>query len=153
MGMDVRANVIYGFAIHGEGFDYEKPECPENVKEDWEKVYAEKRGVADPFIDDETYGRSPENKAACSQYWTAQREVLKTAKGEIEIEGDLCGGCTTSYVTHKNMNISCNWDGATEITPEQVTPKPEWREELQAFCEFMNIPWQEPKMMIICSAG
>ncbi len=152
MGMDARANVIFGFAIGGEGYDYEAPQCPEDVLEDWEDVYATKKGLVDPYVDDETYEK-PENKAACSQYWRDKDALVKTAKGEIEIEGDLCGGCMTSYVTHKDMNISCNWDGPTTIAPEQVTLKPEWREELQAFCELMNIPWQEPKMMIICSAG
>lgn len=153
MGCSPDASVIYGFAIGGEGYDCEAPQCPEDVLEDWESVYAARTGLVDPFVDDETYERSPKNKEACKQHWTDEREAVKDAKCNFASDGDMCSGYTTTYITHKDLNIRCDWDRPTEITPEQITPKPEWYQEMKDFCEFMGIPWQEPKVIIVCSYG
>lgn len=132
MGCDARAKVIYGFPIYGEGTT---AHCPKDVEENWKRAYAAKKGSSDP------------------DSWEEQSNHAKNAPVAVHYEGDLSSDVTTAYLTHKAAVISCDWDGPTEITPEMITPKPQWDVDLLEFCELMEIPWQKPKTMIICSMG
>lgn len=132
MGMDVSADIIYGFPVGGEWTPESDEVVPEEgLIEDIEAIYATKMGV-DP--------------AEAWKHW-------RNAPAEIVSAGSLSGGCSTQYLTLRAALIAGTWDGPTILSAEMMQVKPEWEQELRSFCELMGIPWQKPQRMLICSAG
>lgn len=149
MGSDAQAKFIYGFPVGGEGFNNDNIEpLDDNFIAKLEDLFVAKHGVVEPA------GKYENNKDAFKEYWTKRRNFVKqNMKATIEYEGDLCNSVGTDYLCHVDSVTRMDWESPTEITPEIVTAKANWRQELLDFCILMGITWQEPKMLCICSYG
>lgn len=145
MGNSADADVIYGFVIGGEGYPGDDP-----FSSDWEERYADACGYPEPTI---PYESSSQAKAEHRAYWDKKHDLVEAAKCEVVSEGSMSDGYTTEYVTHRGPLTRCSWDSPTELDLQKITPKPEWDKELREFCDVLGIPWQQPKLMIICSYG
>lgn len=123
MGSRPSANIFYGLAA----------ESAEELPNDIEDAFAEKKGVLDDY--------------------TAKMKLLKETGIEIILEGATSGGDFTSYIAIEESVIHGDWDGPTPVNLEKLHFKEGWRSRLKEFCDFMGFEWKEPRLIMTCAYG
>lgn len=147
MGDSASGHIGFGFKFEKD--DYEYPEAVQAVV-GWnvESVYTEKKGLVSPPFDDKCRGPVWDK-------WREEREKLwKEANVVIEKGGfGQDDGQTDYYLLVRESHIAIDWEKEEVFDPEQLKEKPHWRQQLKDFCEFMEVPYSEPRHMAFVYYG
>jgi hypothetical protein len=149
MGCDADAFLYYGFNFADDDkYDEEKPSWLEDQRGDKEVFYASKHGVVDDsglFTKEGGYAvrQGQPGHAEADKKWHAwldkKNELWKNAGADINFFGSDDGQTHFVYI----KMIKADWSESTvveclpEVTPAEI-------DKLKAFCEIMEIKWQEP---------
>lgn len=151
MGSSADAHVFFGFTFHDE--DDPKRDFEAFDPSDWQEVYAAKKGVVNDsgmFNSEGGYALkdgTPEFKAARAKldaFYEAKHVLLKALPFRIDHYGYSDGG--GKYYVHLSRahQSAIDWD-AKELEVPFTRIKEYEKADMKAFCELMEIPWQEPK--------
>lgn len=124
MGRDLTVTFFYGFDLP-EGHSYLQGKY-------WEDVYVAKKGLVDPHDGKDYFAWDQLKKSlrdACPV------SITECGVGEPYAEYLYLKGTTTE---------ACNG----ECAPVKLDLPPDADKLIREFCEFMEIPWQQPKWMI-----
>jgi hypothetical protein len=149
MGVSTDAYLFWGFSGDDYtcwaniGLSYDDPAyAPEgdeaDALDDWEEIYAERKGVLLPTM---PFSKEPEVEKVYHAFWDAKHRLIKEC------------GCKIDYHCHSNYGIpfvaiSDSITCACRGEPKEIILleiKPEWEMKLREFCDVMGIQWQEPK--------
>ena len=134
MGVSTNGILFYGFPLDEET----------SYIDDWEDIYTEKKGVVVPIE-----SISEAEDGVYSSYWAAQREKIKEAECEV---GTYCSGeYPMLYVAISSSHKVAYRGDAVRI--ESLEIQSDWREKLEAFCEVMEILWEEPGWYLVSYVG
>lgn len=133
MGKAPRADIIYGFSSISQG------------------------SVEDGFLpyDPDTYATLYEPYDFGEDGWPAEYKRRTDGK-DVEESGCIIGihGYSDDpgyYVGIKASHISGDWDSETTLNPEHFATMHSWDAKLAEFCKVMDIPYQQPKWIMLCS--
>lgn len=164
MGQSTDAILFFGF-VWDEETRYpwnigRESDDEENDDDDWEARYARLKGLPEPppipdkGIDPRTgqfiKNYTPEEQAIVdrrSAYWDEKRALID--KVNVEVDTHCCGDCPMPFVAHKASKTRAWRGNPMEVTSLEI--KPEWEQELRAFCELMgiNVKDQQPKWRLV----
>ncbi|MBI3046273.1 MAG: hypothetical protein HYY86_01875 [Candidatus Harrisonbacteria bacterium] len=156
MGILVQGILCYGFRIKDEDGNEENvtinwlPKDPDGAEGDFEDFLAKLFGLKEPDsqYDEKRYATDPEYKRMWSSYWEKknklEEEIGVTLVHHCSGEQRMCILAVTESVREANWGEPVNL--GQSITDKQT----EWREKLRAFCERVNIQFEEPQL-ILCS--
>ncbi len=156
MGVSTDGILFYGIP-YGEGYDDElkapwwhgcEDEEPDSEShyEDPEDYYAYKMGVEPPT---EEYSEEPSIREKFLKYWKAQRAIYEKSGCDIIY---YCSDQCTMFAVGIEKSIKCAHRGdALEI--ENLDVQPEWDGLLKHFCEIMEVPYKQPKWLLVSYYG
>lgn len=139
MSVSSDALLFYGFSAEDVG------DWGEIDNDDWEALYAEKKGVSPQVYD----GKNQISEEALREYWRKTRKLLLDEPCEI---GYHCmDGSAISYVCIKSTLTTASRGTPREVKTLEIDPA--WRDQLKKFCDLMEIPWQESKWYLASWMG
>jgi hypothetical protein len=154
MGMDAKAYILWGFDLGGpENAKAEDwvptifgpPEPDEDYEgEDWEETYTSRMGLERPAEE-----WREEDKELWSEYFKKKRELIAASGVNIQWHG--CDGCDCYAVGIAASQINGWWCESTEV--DLKVPEGDWEDKLREFCRVMEIPWKEPKYILLVYYG
>ncbi|KKN98816.1 hypothetical protein LCGC14_0140570 [marine sediment metagenome] len=123
-----------------EDLDYYNPfddnDDDEPDDEDWEEIYATKKGLH--------YPSEPRN-----EYWDAKRKLVKESGCEIGTHCSFDYGMPYIAITESEIRA---YQGCPEKI-ETLEVKSDWEQKLREFCGVMGIKWSEPRWWIVSLYG
>jgi hypothetical protein len=136
MGTSTDALIYWGFDFHdkdgGEPWHDDR-----EMLEDWEDIYAIRKGIARPAMSFE------DDKDAYRAFWKARKVVVERSGCSIDMHQHI--DVSVYFVCIKASHLRA-WRGhPIQLRPDFFTVDPLWEDRLRTFCELMNIEWQEPK--------
>lgn len=159
MGTSTDAHLYFGFDIYSEDDSCDDQDFYDNfvsrIEEDWAEIWADKLGLKDEsgFFKDNEYAfeaGTPEYIEA-DKKWHDFRDKVRKIKDESIIDIDIhCYiDCPTYFVCLKRSHSYASRGYPSEVDPSLLTSiTDEEIQEMKEFCEFLGIPWQEPKWYI-----
>lgn len=133
MGNNATVDIFYGFYSDGGGCDTLIP-ADENTYEPHYDIY--------DFGDD---GYPAEYK---------RRTGNEVAESGCMMEqwGAIAYGDAGQFVAIKSTHIKGDWESGLGLDPQHFSQDTgSYDEKLRAFCEVMDIKWQQPKWWALCS--
>lgn len=142
MGIDISANVFYGFT-YDEAIDLADLVDDVDFKDnEWEDYYAFKKGVMKPTAPFE------QNRELYTQYWNERRKLTSECPVAIDWHGSAYDEeYFYPYIHIKNTGGHADLGEATELKSLDI--KPEWNDQIKEFCSVMGIEYKEPKWYLV----
>lgn len=141
MGQSTNAILFYGITF--EDLDTEALAKQHGLEEfDAEDAYAAKVGIERPSV---PYSES--EKGAWVDYWRRKQDASPC---------EMDWHCSSEYPIYlacikESKRVSLRGD-ETEI-PDGLTAKPEWVDQLRAYCDVMGLPYSQPRWLLVSYWG
>ena len=141
MGMDAYADIYFGFPLNSlpwQAYDSDEDGDDEyDEDEEVENRLYRKLGLAEPTV---AYEDDPEAHRA---HWKVQRAAEEAQTCEVASDHSDYGD--PMYHVHvKRANVHTSWDSDQRFEPMNFGDEAAMTEDLRAFCELMDIPFEEP---------
>ena len=146
MGQSTNGILFYGINLGENGDEFTFDDEAEHYELDFETIYAAKHGLLEPEGDYDDLLTRPLFKA----YWDKKSSLLKSCPCEIDTYGS--SDYPLYFVAVKAGKYLVHRGYTTEI-PDGLTAKPEWKEQIKAYCELMGLPYSDPKWLLVSYWG
>lgn len=155
MGQSTNAVLFWGYCSADEG---------KLVSDGWVEELAVSRGHVNPWsafpVEIDQMPDYTKRRAASDAWTTANRQALdewyavrKAIEQEHPIDADFhCScDCPMPYLAVKESVHTAHRGYPIELVPSDLDVKPEWYEQLEAFCKLLKIekPHPEPKWWLV----
>lgn len=124
----------------GKDTDHDADEADDDS--DWEGRYAALNGL--PAPDNNDYSGQD-----WTDYWEEKRRLL--AKSNCVVDTHCSGDCPMPYVAITASHAVAHRGYPNELSNNHMTVMPEWREQIDSFCQLMGIPipQTEPRWFLV----
>lgn len=141
MGYTVSGTVFYGIPLGGDEDGFEFPW--DDDEEEWQDIWAKKIGIKKPDRDD--FKSDDDYYKQLEPYWRETFKISDESVCDIAFSG--YDGFYTHYIEIKESGVESQWGEIVPLSPET---KPEWDAQLKHFCEFLGLPYSQPKWYVTC---
>lgn len=137
--------LFYGIA-YGDRDDISKVAA--DCEGDFEKLYAHRMGITEPT---EAYSKNDQSiRKKYSDYWAETSKIIAESSCEVSMYCSI--DSPMYYVCIKEAHYVVNRGDEVEI-PDGLAAKIEWNQKLKDYCQLLDLPYQEPRWLLVSYWG